>query len=82
MAARTRSKRTALTVADQIEGARAYLLQAADRIGTLEAPEAAGRRDMTMIEVARDEAREAAKLMQRVFERARRAAAKPARTGD
>ena len=80
MAARGKSKRKALTIAEQIEGARAYLLQAAERVGALETAEAEGRRDMVMVEVARDESREAAKLMQRVFERTRRAAARPAPT--
>ena len=76
------AKRKALTMAEQIEGARAYLEQAAERVGSLEAAGPAGRRDMTMIEVARDEAREAAKLMQRVFERAKRAGAGGAPAGD
>ena len=69
-------KPKALSLAEQIEGARAYLAQAAERVGGLLGEGAPGRHDLTMIEVARDEAREAAKLMQRVHDRAARAAAK------
>ena len=75
------TKGKAVSLADQLEGARVYLEQAAGRVAGLEAADAPGRGDLTMIEVARDEAREAAKLMQRVHERARRAAARAAQAG-
>ena len=69
------------TLADQLEGAGIYLAQAAERVAALELADPPGRGDLTMIEVARDEARQAAKLMQRVHERAARAADKAAQAG-
>ena len=54
----------------------------AERLVALETAGAAGRRDMTLIEMVRDEAREAAELMQRVYERASRADARAVPTGD
>ena len=74
-------KGKAVSLADQLEGARVYLAQAAERVAGLEPGDAPGRGDLTMIEVARDEVREAAKLMQRVHERAARAAARAAQAG-
>ena len=62
------------TLADQLEGAGIYLAQAAERVAALELADPPQRADLTMIEVARDEARQAAKLMQRVYERAAREA--------
>ena len=76
-----KKKNRPASLADQIEGARIYLEQAAGRVAGLEAAGEPGRSDLTMIEVARDEAREAAKLMQRVHERARRAASREAQAG-
>ena len=70
-----------VTLADQLEGAGIYLAQAAERVAALAPADPPGRGDLTMIEVARDEAREAAKLMQRVHERASRAAAREAQPG-
>ena len=69
------------TLADQLEGAGIYLAQAAERVAGLELADPPQRGDLTMIEVARDEARQAAKLMQRVHERATRAAAREAQAG-
>ena len=74
-------KAKAATLADQLEGAGVYLAQAAERVAALAPADPPGRGDLTMIEVARDEAREAAKLMQRVHERASRAATKAAQAG-
>ncbi len=72
------TKASPVTLADQVEGARIYLEQAAERVAGLAPADPPGRGDLTMIEVARDEARQAAKLMQRVHERATRAAAREA----
>lgn len=74
MASRKAARPQTLTLAELIEGARAYLAQAADRVAGLEDSETPGRHDLTMIEVARDEVREAARLMRRVHDRAARAA--------
>jgi len=75
------SKRTQLSLAEQLDGAGAYLAQAAERVAGLALAEPPARGDLTAIEVARDEARQAANLMQRVHERATRAAAKAAQAG-
>ena len=74
-------KANPVSLADQLEGAGVYLAQAAERVAALAPADPPGRSDLTMIEVARDEAREAAKLMQRVHERAARAAAREAQPG-
>ena len=75
------AKRKANTLAEQLEGAASYLAQATERVAGLELADPPGQRELTMIEVARDEAREAAKLMQRVHERAARTAARAAQAG-
>ena len=75
------TKAKPVTLADQLEGAGIYLAQAAERVAGLAPADPPGRGDLTMIEVARDEARQAAKLMQRVHERATRAAAREAQAG-
>ena len=80
MASRKAARPQTLTLAELIEGARAYLAQAGERVAALDT-EDPGRHDLTMIEVARDEVREAAKLMQRVHERAARAARRAPQPG-
>ncbi len=81
MASRKAARPQTLTLAELIEGARAYLAQASERVVGLEDTGAPGRHDLTMIEVARDEVREAARLMRRVHDRAARAARRAPKGG-
>ena len=83
MAARRKPKRQTFTLAELTEGASAYLAQARERVDGLATDGLAtdgplDRAALTAIEVARDDVREANKLMQRVHERAARAVAKAA----
>ena len=78
MAARRKPKRQTFTLAELTEGASAYLAQARERVDGLATDGPLDRAALTAIEVARDDVREANKLMQRVHERAARAVAKAA----
>ena len=60
---------TQFTVRDYVEGANNYLKQAHTRVSEVLDAVSADRHTLTMLEVARDEAREANKLMTTAYNR-------------
>ena len=62
------------TIEEQVEGLAAYMRQAADRTAGLVLSDPPTRGELTALEVARDECREAAKLADRAWKRAQRRA--------
>ena len=58
---------TQFTVRDYVEGANNYLKQANTRVSEVLDAVSADRHTLTMLEVARDEAREANKLMNTAY---------------
>ena len=63
------------TLEELVDGVAGYLRQAAGRTDGLRVSDPPTRQEVTALEVARDECREGAKLADRAYKRAARAAA-------